>query len=325
MRPFRTILFRQSPMGRMTAAISQSDRPLGLLLAGFLAAVLLFPLETTAQQVGQVVTSPPADESKHEPIFGVGPRTIWKNGFGFEAGLDRDKTKRTESWGLDYHTVYGLTADWAVTAEIHQILVENDVEREHGDEHAEEGGGGHGHGGTGFSDLTIRNKYRFFRNDIPGGVFHSAVMGGVQLPTGASGLSSGTTNYFVGLSGAYEGRRWLTFLTGRYLLNTEEPGGLEPGNAVLYDVALGIRPVLTGYYQPDVVLMGELNGQAFGQNELNGEAVTGSSGHRLLVGFGTWLTYRNWAVKPGLQLPLYNGVEGGELDYRFVFAVEFHL
>lgn len=300
-------------------------RTVGVWLVGLFAAFLVAPLETTAQQGGTRASSPPTDEARHEPIFGVGPRTIWDNGFGFEAGLDRDKTQRTESWGVDYHAVYGLTADWAVTAEIHQTLVENDVEREHPEEHAEEGDGGHGHGGTGFSDMTIRSKYRFFRNDIPGGVFHSAVMGGVQLPTGASGLTSGTTNYFTGLSGAYEGRRWLTFLTGRYLLNTEEPGGLDPGNAVLYDAALGIRPILTGYYQPDVVFMGELNGQVFGQNEHSGEAVAGSSGHRLLVGFGAWLTYRNWAVKPGVQLPLYNDVKGGELEYRFVFALEFHL
>lgn len=39
---------------------------------------------------------------------------------------------------------------------------------------------------------------------------------------------------------------------------------MKPGNAFLYDAALGIRPVLTGYYQLDVVLMGELNGQIFG-------------------------------------------------------------
>lgn len=252
--------------------------------------------------------SSPGSIARHEPIFGLGPRTIWAGGYGLEIGLDRDKSKREKSWGLDYHVLYGLTANWSVTAEMHQVLT------------------GTGDHSPGLSDLMIRSKYRFFRNDVPGGVYHAAVLGGVELPTATAGLrAQSSTDVFGGLSGAYEGRRWLLFLTARYRVNSEGADDVTPGNVFLYDAALGLRPVLTGYYQPDVVLMGELNGQVFGTHEKGGVDVEGSAGDRLLAAFGAWVTYRNWAFKPGIQVPVYNDLPGGALDYRFVVAIEMHL
>lgn len=294
-------------------SLSPRLRLSGAVVLAALMAGLLFSQDAAAQgmsspPLGVPTASPPGDIAKHEPIFGLGPRTIWAGGYGLEIGLDRDKSKREESWGLDYHVLYGLTANWSATAEIHQVLA------------------GSGEDAAGLSDLTVRSKYRFFRNDVPGGVYHAAVLGGVELPTATGGLSAGaSTDGFAGLSGAYEGRRWLLFLTGRYRVNSEGADNVTPGNVFLYDAALGIRPVLTGYYQPDVVLMGELNGQVFGTREREGVDVEGSAGDRLLAAFGAWITYRNWAVKPGIQVPVYDDLPGSSLDYRFVFAVEFHM
>lgn len=272
---------------------------------------LLFPGPAASQSLlpaGPSLAVPSGDIARHEPIFGLGPRTIWDDGWGLEVGLDRDKADREESWGLDYHVLYGLTVNWSVTAEMHQVLT------------------GTGDHTSGLSDLMLRSKYRFFHNDVPGGVYHAAVLGGVEFPTATGGLSAeASTDVFGGLSGAYEGRRWLLFLTGRYRVNSEGADNVRPGNAFLYDAALGLRPVLTGYYQPDVVLMGELNGQVFGRREVNGAEVVGSAGDRLLASFGLWVTYRNWALKPGIQMPVYNDVPGGHLDYRFVVAAEVHL
>lgn len=281
-----------------------------LLCAAALAVGLGVAGRAAAQTVsGAPDVRPPAEQiNKHEPIFGLGPRTIWKGGSGLEVGLDRDKSELEESWGLDYHTLYGITANWSVTAELHQVLE------------------GSGHHAAGLSDLTIRTKYRFFRDDVPGGVYHAAVLGGVELPTATGGLSEqSSTDFIGGLSGAFEGRRWLVFLTGRYRINTEASGGVRRGNVFLYDAAAGIRPVKTGYYAPDVVLMAELNGQIFADREVRGQLVEGTAGDRLLAGFGAWITYRNWAFKPGVQVPVYNNVKGGDLDYRFVAAVEFHI
>lgn len=303
-------------MSRLTTTFRSLSAPLRLGGAVVLAALmgsLLFSQDAAAQGVsrppsGVPTASPPGDIAKHEPIFGLGPRTIWAGGYGLEVGLDRDKSEREESWGLDYHALYGLTANWSVTAEVHQVLA------------------GSGDRTSGLSDLTVRSKYRFFRTDVPGGVYHAAVLGGAEFPTATGGLSAGaSTDGFAGLSGAYEGRRWLLFLTGRYRVNSEGADNVRPGNIFLYDAALGLRPVLTGYYQPDVVLMGELNGQVFGPRKVKGTEVDGSAGDRLLGALGVWMTYRNWAVKPGVQVPVYDDLPASNLDYRFVFAVEVHL
>lgn len=242
----------------------------------------------------------------HEPIFGIGPRTIWQYGVGLEAGLNIQHYTRQALYEMDYHGIYGITADWAVSLSTHQPL------------------NGHGANGLSFGNLGISSKYRFFRNDVAGGVYHAAVLGGAELPTGDNNISPNTTDVFAGLSGAYEGRRWLMFATGRYRLNTNV-NGIERGDAFLYDLALGVRPVLTDYYEPDVVLMAELNGQVFGANKRNGTVIQNSEGGRLFAGFGAWITYRNWAVKPGLQVPVADNIGRESPVPRFTFAVEFHI
>lgn len=242
----------------------------------------------------------------HEPIFGVGPRTIWQYGFGFEAGLNIQNYTRQALYEMDYHTIYGVTENWAVSLSTHQIL------------------NGHGADGLSFGNLGISSKYRFYRNDIPGGVYHAAVLGGADLPTGNDDISPNTTDVFAGLSGAFEGRRWLMFATGRYRLNTNLQN-IDRGDAFLYDLAVGIRPIKTGYYDPDVVLMAELNGQVFGANKQNNTVITGSDGSRLFAGFGAWITYRNWAFKPGIQVPVVDNVGRESPVPRFTFAVEFHI
>lgn len=278
----------------------------------------LVPGQAAAQGLlpgGPPAASPSGDIARHEPIFGRGPRTLWQGGYGIGVGIEREAAHREQHWALDYHLSYGFTERWMGLVELHQESL------------------GEGAAFGSFGNLRVRTKYRFYMNNVPGGVYHAAVVGGVSLPSGTAEHSPDATDVVGGLSGAYEGRRWLLFGTARYRLNTQGDTGIERGDVVLYDVALGIRPVLTGYYQPDVVLMGELNGEIFQSSSLAGHGhaeedhhgQVGPGGHRLLAGFGAWLTYRNWAVKPGIQVPLYNGLQGGrELDYHGILEVEIH-
>ena len=240
------------------------------MIGGLLGLVLMVPVGLEAQAQG-------LPSFRHEPIFGLGPRTIWQGGWGIEVGVDRDRTVREDRWALEYEALYGLTVNWATTFVFHQPLDGTPVE------------------------FSVRSKYRFFRKDVYGGVYHTAVLGGVVLAEGGT-----TRAVLLGLSGAYEGRRWLLFLTGRQRL------GHRP--VARYDVALGLRPILTGYYQPDLVVMAEVNGQLFRD----------PFDHRVLGAVGFWLTYRNWAFKPGLQWPLYRRRSGEPLRYRWVGSVEVH-
>lgn len=243
----------------------------------------------------------------HEPIFGVGPRTIWKHGFGYEMGVVQASLPGDDHWQLDYHLVYGFTPDWSVTAETHQPLATDQDFLGN------------------FGELGLMTKYRFYRQDVEGGVYHAALIGGTKFPLTTAGHDDAATGLIGGLSGAYEGRRWLLFGTGRYRVNLVQEQKTSPRWIVPYDVAVGFRPVLTSFYEPDVVLMAEWNGQIAGDQLHDGTTASGTGGSRLLAGIGAWITYRNWAFKPGIQLPVYNTLSGDDLNYRWVFAVEFHV
>lgn len=250
----------------------------------------------------------------HEPIFGIGPRTIWKNGLGLEIEAERDQSHLENSWALHYEAIYGITENVAITFEAPHFLERNE--------------GGLTQSGLG--DVLLRGKWRFYRKDIPGGVYQASLLGGVEFPTGDSHsvprLGSGSYDYLVGAAAAYEGRTWLLFGTARYRFNTENDEAVKDGNVFLYDLALGWRPVKTDYLRPDWVLMIEVNGQVFAPREIGGTRLTITKGSRLFGAVGLWLTYRNWAFKPGIQFPIYQNFDIGDFksDYSAVFAVEVH-
>jgi len=250
----------------------------------------------------------------HEPIFGIGPRTIWKNGFGLETEFEREREEVENVWSLREEILYGITADVALTLEIPYLLEKSDGRSQ----------------ASGFGDTMLRGKWRFYRKEVWGGIYHAAILGGVEFPTGKTSgvaLGSGSYDYFTGLAGAYEGRRWLNFGAVRYRFNTADKTGFARPDVFLYDAAVGFRPVLTEYTQPDVVLMFEVNGEVFRKAHRNGDPVAGTGGDRMFGAFGVWFTYRNWAFKPGVQFPLVQnmGPLRQQRDFRAVFAVEFHL
>jgi hypothetical protein len=253
-----------------------------------------------------------APSYSHEPLFGLGPRTIWRNGIGFETEVERTREELESEWVVNYEFLYGLTTDLAITVAVPQFLRKTTSAESV----------------SGLGDIWIRGKYRFLRKDVPGGVYMVSAAGGLKLATGDSdartALGSGSTDGFFGLAADYEGRRWLVFASGRYRLNGEGADRIRRGNVFLYDLAVGLRPIKTSYWQPDVVLMAELNGQVFGDRKVAGQRVASSGGDRLFGAIGVWLTYRNWAFKPGIQFPIYQDVPMPDREYTAVAAVEVH-
>lgn len=184
-------------------------------------------------------------------------------------------------------------------------------------------------------NATVSSRYRFYYQAEEGALYHVAAIGGAELPTGASAHAPDATDVFGGLAAGYEGRRWLFFGAARYRHRGTTDQGLDRGNVFRYDFSAGIRPVKTGYYQPDLVLMAELNGQVFGDargagghyaetGEDHGRGAASEGGHRLLGGFGAWLTYKNLALKPGIQIPIASTLEGGSFDYHTLLEFEVH-
>jgi outer membrane putative beta-barrel porin/alpha-amylase len=257
----------------------------------------------------------------HEPIFGLGPHVIFKGGVGVEVEIDEDRSSGNQETrrelAIDTEIIYGITSDLAATLVIPGIL--DKVEKTATEDQSS----------SGFGDLSLRLKYRFWRRDRPGIQDSAAIILGGKSPTGDGNekpkLGSGSIDFLFGLAVARESRRWYYFGDFRYRLNTEADQ-FKAGDKIFADAAIGIRPWLTEYLEPDWVFLVEMNWETQQRNELFGQDVSNSGGDRLFISPAFFLTYRNWAVKGGVQVPVYQNLYGNqpEVDYRFALAMEYH-
>ena len=257
----------------------------------------------------------------HEPIFGLGPHVIYKGGVGVEVEIDGERSsgnqKTDEELAIDTEIIYGITSDLAATLVIPGILYK--VEKTATADQAS----------SGFGDVSFRLKYRFWRRDSPGTQDSAAIILGGKFPTGDENerpkLGSGSTDFLFGLAAARESRRWYYFGDFRYRLNTQDDQ-FKAGDKIFADVAIGIRPWLTEYLEPDWVFLVEMNWETQQRNELFEKDVSDSGGNLLFVSPGFFLTYRNWAIKGGVQVPVYQNLYGNqpEVDYRFALGIGIH-
>ena len=257
----------------------------------------------------------------HEPIFGLGPHVIYKGGVGVEVEIDGERSsgnqKTKRELAINTEIIYGITADLAATLVIPGILDKvNETETEY-------------QSSSGFGDLSLRLKYRFWRRDTPGTQDSAAIILGGKFPTGDENekpkLGSVSTDLLFGLAVARESRRWYYFGDFRYRLNTEDDQ-FKVGDKIFADAAIGIRPWPTEYLEPDWVFLVETNWETQQRNELFGRDVSDSGGNSLFISPAFFFTYRNLAVKGGVQVPIYQNLYGNQpdIDYRFALGVEYH-
>lgn len=277
----------------------------------------------------------PVVTSAHEPLFSLGPHTLYKGGLGIEfetellskSKLLRDgdeisdpKDQRAFRLVFPAEIIYGMTPDLAVTARI--PVVYRALEQTISGVRTQKSS-------SGLGDISLRSKYRFWRRDRLGLQQSAAVVLGIKLPTGDDmaelPLGSGSTDWLVGLTAAHEGRRLYLFGDLRYRLNTEAHNR-EEGDLFFYDAAVGFRPVLTDYYQPDLVLLLEMNGEVAEKDRSAGTDDPDSGGETVWLGPNFLLSYRNLMLKGGVRFPIVQDLKGTQLaaDYEGVIAVEIH-
>jgi len=230
-----------------------------------------------------VFLSVPQIVQAHEPLFGLGPHTMYKYGIALETEFERFDSV----WFNQTEILYGLTADWAVTAAVVNPL----------------------QGQNSFSSLSLRTKYRFYRKDRRGASNQAAIHAGVFFPN----TDKFTTDYFIGLSYGYESRRHYFFSGLRYRINGTLP------NVSRADLAYGIRPWLLEYMQPDPVFLLELNGWLRG----NADALPSVTTFLLSLSPGLLFSYRNVMFKAGIRLPfLYESKR--KPPYELILGLEYH-
>ena len=249
----------------------------------------------------------------HEPIFSLGPETIYKGGVGIEAEVEYGKGGSDREAVIHYEIIYGVTENLSLTVELPHIL-----EKKEGTQVSD-----------GLGELALRGKYQLFRRDTLGAQDKAALIYGLKFPTGGEdkkpALGSGSLDHLFGLTVGHESTTLYGFATGRYLLKTES-GGKEKGDRVLVDVTFGFRPRLRPYKSWDFVVLLE-NSYIFAQkNKVDGAKQENSGGKEIFTGPTFLWSIRNLMIKGGIQFPIWQDLNGDqeERDFRSVLAVEYH-
>lgn len=250
----------------------------------------------------------------HDPIFGIGPHVLYEGGVEVapETHVDKQGRERGTETGLEL--TYGITGDWAAGIDLPYSWQKAGAET-----------------ASGVGDLRLFTKYRFWRHDTLGAQETAAVLLKVKFDTGdedaSPAIGTGTTDTILGLTYGYESRKWYRWAGLRYRFNDENDIGLERGDKILFDLVGGIRLKPTGYLQPDTVWLLELNGEYGSKAELNSISIDNTGGTAWFVSPGVFWTKRNFAVKAGVQIPVYSDLNGNQddTDYRAKLILEWHL
>jgi len=247
----------------------------------------------------------------HDPVFGLGPHTLFKGGVEVHTGYSRGEAGVERAQMADVELKYGITGDWTVGVEMPFLTVTEPGRRR-----------------SGRGDIRLSSKTRFWRNDRLG-VQESAALS-LAVIAGGSGsddvANGGSTDGILGISYGYESRKWYRWAAARYRINGKNDQGLRRGDALLVDLVAGIRLRPYGYREQDWVWMLELNGERIERAELDGSQPGDTGGTRLFVSPGLMWTYRNYAIKTGVQVPVAQNLNGSQeqVDYRFKLEFEGH-
>ena len=273
------------------------------------------PFALTIGLAATVVAGTPV--KAHGPLFSPAPETVFKGGTEITLGFDTEKSTgagdREKEYEAFVEAEYGLTADWEIGIEVPYAWKKLN-----------------GLSANGVGDIVLDTKYQFWKLDLPGAQYKAAALVKAKLPTGDDDsrprIGSGSTDVIGALATGYESRRWYWFASGLYRVNTEGAGGLEKGDRQSLNVVGGVRPILTEYDEPDTVLMLELNWEHAGRDDLNGADLADTGGWELFLSPVVWWTYRQLAIRGGVQFPIAEGLNGSQAtsDYRARLEFVYH-
>ncbi|MCH8240597.1 MAG: hypothetical protein IIB62_11235 [Proteobacteria bacterium] len=253
----------------------------------------------------------------HGPVFSPGPETIWQGGTEITIAVPYSKETgagaRRDVLEPSVEVEYGLTANWSIGIELPYKFIDTN-----------------GPDAGGIGDVVFDTKYQFWKQDLPGASYKAAAFARLKLPTasdtGVPRLGSGSTDLAGGIVAGYESRRWYWFTSGAYRLNSKGGGGLEKGDRQFLNAVGGVRPVLSEYGEPDSVFMLELNWERSDKDKLIGLSLANTGGWELFLSPVFWWTYRQIAVKGGVQLPILQNLNGNQPDtgYRGKVEIVYH-
>tara|TARA_R110002110_G_scaffold129060_1_gene309068 strand:- start:1444 stop:2373 length:930 start_codon:yes stop_codon:yes gene_type:complete len=192
----------------------------------------------------------------------------------------------------------------------------------------------------GLGDISVFARYTAFKNNFRGGSFRVAPFAGVEAPTGADDESdsfgrlpasvqpgSGSWDPFAGVVATYQVLDFQIDAQASYRANTEA-NGFEFGDVARVDASLQYRlwPRVLGAGVPGF-LYGVLETNLIhqGKNQSAGSDDPNSGGLSLYVLPGVQYVTRRWIVEGGVQLPVFQDLNGTALEKEYVVRAGFRL
>jgi len=245
----------------------------------------------------------------HDPVFSPGPHLLFKDGVEIHAGGTRSEQGDATEDEQALTFQYGLTGDWVAGIELPYQRNRDAFDTR-----------------SGVGGITLSTKVRFWRHDTLGAQETAAILLKVKTDSFDNPVSTGTTDSLLGLTYGYESLKWYRWASARYRFN-QDRDGLRRGNRLFVDFAGGYRPQVNDYREADTVWLLELNGEFTQRNALGGMELNDSGGSEWFVSPGIMWTVRNFAVKAGVQIPVYSNLHGDQpgSDYRVSLEFEWHL
>lgn len=250
----------------------------------------------------------------HDPNFGIGPHVLFKGGTEVALKTRVKKAGEGKESKAGLELVHGITGDWAAGLELPYAYKKENTESSNG-----------------LADIQLFTKYRFWREDSRGLQESAAIMFVANLNNGDENakpkLGNGANDFIGGLTYGYESLKWYRWSSVRYRYNGENDAGFQAGNKTLVDFVAGWRPTLPEYKKADTVWLLELNTEFGEKSALNGVERPDSGGVESFISPGIFWTYRNFAIKAGIQIPIYSDLNGSQSksDFRTTTSFEWHL
>jgi hypothetical protein len=262
--------------------------------------------------------------SAHETMFGLGPRTIWKNGLELEieqefefgghyfSGTNLDENPRDRRMFMHMITpgmTYGFTRDFALRVKTPYFYM-----REQTKDGTEVFSGAH--------KFKVGGAYRFFSNVFAGGSTKASWFANIDLPTATrrAGMPEDAEfddnwTFTFGLGCSTSSTRhylWADF-AGR---GSTQLDGSGAGPEIQTHLAYAYRFwELTDYKDLDMIMLVELDFKASAKGILNGDRDQNSGGSVLHVALGFQINITNRVeMKWGINVPV----------YKFLFGTQFY-
>lgn len=256
----------------------------------------------------------PKSALAHEPIFMVSPEAPGKGAFDVHTGIQSTKRGNEREFEWEQELTYGLTRDLAVNLSVPFVREEGISSQGQNVE-------------NGLGNPSVKIKWRFWDKDLPGIKYSASTILQSTIPVGRGDgrLGRNKPDILAGLAHGREGLYWYYFVDTRYLYRVED-GNTKPGDKLYFDAAYGLRPVLRGLDETDIVLFFELNYLHEYRAELNGIDNPDSGGDFVFFSPEILISPTNRIMlRGGVQIPIIQSLNGTQepKDYTLKLVAEF--